>query len=122
MVEYLDIFGKKYPVRIGYYVMKKVKEETGKSFSGALEEIEETGDIELHETILFYALKMGAFAEKEELDLERDQMEMVLDACFYDYLKLFQSEKFFPPEMKELAEEGNNPGNVKKTPKKKKKK
>jgi hypothetical protein len=96
MVEYITIHDKKYPVRIGYYVMKKVKEETGESLS----EIFKTKDSldPIHETILYAALQVGAFAEKQELDLKREDMEMILDLCFTDYMKAFSSDKFFPKE------------------------
>lgn len=107
MVEYLEVFGKKYPVRIGYYVMKKVKEETGVSFQDALTQAEEDGDVEIHEVILWYALRMGAYAEHKDMDqvdLEREEIPMILDACFYEYLELFASDKFFPAKMKEMAE------------------
>lgn len=110
MVEQLEIFGKEYPVRIGYYTMKKVKEETGKSFSDALADAEEEGEIEIHETILYYALRMGAYAETKDmdtLDIEKEEMPMVVDACFADYIELFDSEAFFPKKLREkMNEEG----------------
>jgi len=108
MVEYLEAFDKKFPVRIGYYVMKKVKEETGMPFGEALQKVEETGDIELHETILWYALRMGAYAEDGSMDkvkIEREEVPMLLDACFAEYLSLFQSETFFPEKLQEMAEQ-----------------
>lgn len=105
MVEYLEIFDKQYPVRIGYYVMKKVKEETGMSLMDALKEGGED-NLDVHETILFAALQMGAFAEKQDLDLEREDMPMVLDIVFTDYMKVFTSDKFFPTdELNELEEQ-----------------
>jgi len=94
MVEYVDIQGKKYPIRIGYYVMKKVQEATGMSLTEALQKKKE--DISFYETLLFAALQSGSFAEKTELDLKQEDMEFALDSCFFDFLKAFESEKFFP--------------------------
>lgn len=114
MVEYITIGKKQYPVRIGYYVMKKVQEKTGKSLGKALQEHKE--DIELHETVLFAALKMGAYAEGTELDLKEDDMPMALDLCFSEYMKLFTSDKFFP-EVDEVGkpEEGQDQKQMKRS-------
>lgn len=100
MVEYITVRGKKYPIRIGYYVMKKVQEETGMPLKKALEEARENHEI--HETILWAALRMGAYAENEELDLKKEDMPMILDLGFMEYMKAFTSNKFFPEE--DLAE------------------
>lgn len=108
MIEFLEINEKKYPVRIGYYVMKSVKAETGKSLSECLKASGETEDLEVHETILYYALKMGAFAQngKTDIPFSKEDMGFVLDLCFYDYMKLFSSDKFFPKEkIKELEQD-----------------
>lgn len=94
MVEYVEVFGKKYPIRIGYYVMKVVKDKTGKSLQDAFKEAKE--NLQLHETILYAALKMGAYAENEELDLKEEDMPMILDLVFTDYMNAFSSPKFFP--------------------------
>lgn len=124
MVEYVDIFDKKYPIRIGYLVMKRVKEETGKSLGQALQQAKD--DPTIHETILFAALQMGAFAERQELDLKEEDMPMVLDLCFSQYVKAFTSDKFFPKEAlsdveDKVAELGKAEGKKEapKTPKKK---
>lgn len=110
MVEWITIFGKKYPIRIGYYVMKRVKEKTGKNLQDAFEQAKD--DIEIHEVILYAALKMGAFAERQELDLKEEDMPMILDMCFNEYFKAFSSDKFFP---KEEEVSGEAKGGKKKT-------
>lgn len=119
MVEYVNIHGKKYPVRIGYLVMKRIKEKTGKTLGKALKDAQD--DPTIHETILYAALQMGAYAEKQELDIKEEDMPMVLDLCFHDYLKVFTSDKFFPDEALEEVEEkvknlGKGKGKKKKTP------
>lgn len=101
MVEYLEILEKKYPVRIGYYVVKVIQEKYELGFEEALKKAE--NDITMYEDFLYAALEMGAWATKTELDLERDDMQWVLDLCLWDFMKLFDSETFFPKkEQKEL--------------------
>ena len=116
MIEYLEINGKKYPVKIGYYVMKHVKAETDLSFSDCINKAL-AGEVKYHEVILYYALKMGAYVEKTEMPFERDDMEFVVDLCYYDYMKLYTSEKFFP-KIDENDEEktGKKKGKVKDLP------
>ena len=106
MVEYLTIQDTKYPVRIGYSVMKHVKAKTGLSFSEALQKASKEEDLEIYETILYHALKMGAFAEtgKAEIPFNEEDMEMVLDLCLYDLMPLFRSESFFPKKQVEEME------------------
>ena len=96
MVEFLKIGKKEYPARIGYNVMKAVKQKTGKEWSEALKEGKE--DLELHETILYAALQAGAYAEGQELDIKKEDIAFVLDLCFFEYMKLLSSDKFFPKE------------------------
>jgi len=103
MVEYITIRDKKYPVRIGYFVMKKVQEEFGMSLGQALKQSEENPQV--HEVILYGALKVGAFAEDAEMPFDREDMPMILDLCFPEYIGLFTSPKFFPPELVEKLEE-----------------
>ena len=110
MVEWIEINGKEYPIRIGYYVMKRVKEVTGKSLQDAFKEADD--NIEIHETILWAALKTGAYAEKQELDLNEDDIAFILDTCFEKYLKVFSSDKFFPSEkeLEKVEAKGDTPG------------
>jgi|SRR5690625_2629374 len=118
MVEYLEIKGKKYPVRIGYYVMKAVKAESDMSLGDALQKADENPEV--HEIILWAALKQGAWAEDTELDLKREDIPMLLDLVFYDYLELYASEKFFPKDLVEKTEQ--RLGNLNKKTEAKKKK
>lgn len=95
MVEYVKIKGKKYPVKVGYYVMKKVKELVGtESLSKALKENKE--NLELYETMLYAALKQGAYEEGEELDLKKDEMGLALGSCFLEFIEIIGSAKFYP--------------------------
>ena len=103
MVEYLTIFDKQYPVRIGYLVMKRIKEKTSKGLQEAIQEAKD--DPRIHEIILFAALEMGAYADKKELDLKEEERPMILDLVFPQYLKLFSSASFFPKEVYKEAEE-----------------
>ena len=76
------------------------------SLSQALEHSRKEEDFTVHEVILYYALRMGAFVEKVDMPFKREDMEMLLDLCFYEYMALFGSEKFFPKEqIKEMEKE-----------------
>lgn len=105
MVEYIKINDKEYPVRIGYMVMRAIKAKTGLGFSQALQKAREDEDLEIYETILYHSLKMGSFAVNGNSDIpfKEEDMPMVLDLCFYDFMKLFSSPAFFPQEQLEEA-------------------
>lgn len=92
MVEFITYQKKKYPIKIGYYVLKMLKVETKKN----LEDI--GGDIEIYETLLFYALKQGAKIEGVDFNFTKEDMEQVLDECFFDFVELIP--KFFPDAKK----------------------
>ena len=103
MYEILKIRDKDYPVRIGYHVMKSVQAKLNMTFEQALQEAEK--DITIHETVLFAALEMGEYAKNGtiEIDIKEEEIPMVLDLVWNDYLPLFASEKFFPKELQEKA-------------------
>jgi hypothetical protein len=66
-----------------------VKVETGKN----LEDIG-ANDFDVYETLLFFGLKQGAKLQKEEFTFTKEDMEQVLDECFYEFIELIP--KFFP--------------------------
>jgi hypothetical protein len=84
MVKYITYKNEKYPVKIGYYVLKKLKAETGKEMDQAFAE----DDIEVFEIILYYALKQGAKYEEKEFNFKREDMEDVLDDCFPEFVAM----------------------------------
>ena len=121
MVEYIEILGKKYAIRIGYYVVKVIREKYEMGFEEALEKAE--NDITMYEDFLYAALEMGAWATKTELDFKRDDMKWVLDLCIWDFIKLFDSETFFPKkDQEEIRKKIESHQKKTKTPKNSKKK
>jgi len=99
MVQFINYQEKKYPIKIGYYVLKMLKVDTGKSLEDA------GGDnFEIYETLLFYALKQGAKLQGEEFTFTKEQMEDVLDECFFEFVELIPT--FFPDPKK------SNPGTL----------
>lgn len=110
MVEFITYKKKKYPIKLGYYVLKMLKADTGKNF-------EDIGgdDFDVYETLLFYALKQGAKVQEVDFTFTKEQMVDVLDECFFEFIELIPS--FFPDPKKSV------PGAVltipEKTPKKK---
>jgi len=93
MVKYIEYQEKKYPVRISYYAMKMFQKDTGRNISD-LSESEDIFTEGLYEKLLYYALVAGARVEQTELELKEEQMEMVLDECFMEFINLIPA--FFP--------------------------
>jgi hypothetical protein len=81
--------GKEYPVRISYYTMKHFTSETGK-------EIGEIGksDYSPYETLLYYSLVSGHRFEGQLMELEKEDMEEMLDHVFFEFLGIIPL--FFP--------------------------
>lgn len=99
MVETVTIRGKEYPIKVGYYVMKKVKEKTdGLGLQEAIQKAREEEDFAIYETILYATLRQGAWEEDQELDLKEEDMEMALGSCFFEFAQKMASGKFFPSE------------------------
>ncbi len=80
MVNYIELDGKKYPVRVSFYVLKHFKEETGRE----LADFDDLADIE---PFIFYALEMGHKAESKEMPFNRDDFEIVIDRNFESIIK-----------------------------------
>ena len=92
MVKFITYKEKKYPVKVGYYVIKMLKAETGKEIEQVLSG--DNMDITVFEILLFYAMKQGAKYTETEFTFEKEDMEMILDDCFFEFLELIPS--FFP--------------------------
>lgn len=84
-VDYITYKEGKYPIRVGYYALKKLK-ALGKDITNLDE-----GDFELYEDLLFYSLEQGHRIEDKEFSFERKDMEMVLDLCFTEFLPKVQA-------------------------------
>lgn len=100
MVKFVEYQGKKLPIRISYYAIKILKEKSGKRF----EEIDE--DVALYAPLFYASLQAGAWATNTPLEIKEEDVEKVLDACFFDFIKLipefFQTKTNFPapPDLK----------------------
>ena len=100
MVQYLKYRGKEYPIKLGNYSLRRFQQEHGVDLKDAKE------DESLYESLLFFALKQGARYEKQELDLEMEDMVDMLDDCMMDFVASIP--KFFidsiPEELREEIE------------------
>lgn len=122
MVEYIEYNGKRYPVRVSYFVLQNFKKETGKTFDQAQQEMKKTGDMSMFETVLWLALQSGARKTREPLvvtefkndgsaferEMKKEDMEFVLDDCFKEFMDLL--EKMLPAD-EEGAEAKKPQGN-----------
>jgi len=105
MVEKIEINGKIYSIKVGYYALKyAVKEAKEAGLKNiTMENILTEGD-EVHEALLFYGLELGAKIEGEKFDLKRKDAEMYLDNCFMDFIALLPT--FFPTAETEKKQKG----------------
>lgn len=81
MVEFITYKEKKYPMRVSYYVLMMAQKETGLS----MDDLENNFEAQQH--ILWYSLIAGHKMAGKELDLPREDMVWVLDACYLDFQK-----------------------------------
>ena len=100
-VEHIKYKGKRLPVKMGYHALKMMQKEHGAS----MEQVQ--GDISLYEPLLFYSLQQGHKIEKKEFNLKFEDMEDVLEECFFEFVGLIP--KFFPDAEKLMGEAGANP-------------
>jgi len=81
MIEFITYKGKKYPLRVSYYVLMMAQKESGVG----IDDLDK--DFESQQHILWYALVAGHKLAGKELDLPREDMVWVLDACYLDFQK-----------------------------------
>jgi len=79
MVKYINYDGKKYPVKIGYRVLKNLQKD-------GIELDHAKDDLSVYESLLYYALQAGAKAGGEECSLQKEDMEDVLDEVFFEFV------------------------------------
>ena len=99
MVRNISYKGKKYPIRIGYKAIKGVNAELGRDFKGDAESF----DFEGAEALLYYGMKQGCSFAEQEFDLERDDMEDVLEESLDEFIAAFQA---FSQEAQKAATQG----------------
>lgn len=97
-VEHITYKKKRLPVKLGYYALKMLQKENGAS----MESIQE--DFSLYEPLLYYSLEKGHKIAKKEFTLTKDDMEDVLEECFFEFIGLIPN--FFPDVEKLMAGEG----------------
>lgn len=103
MIEYIEYKKEKYPVRLSYRVFKGMKKDIGEVDFKKLQSL----DSEVIETMLWYGLQSGCKHEGVELPFTKEDMEDILDECFFAFIKLIP--KFFPK-----AQVGNGSPNLEK--------
>jgi hypothetical protein len=83
MIEYVNINGVEWPIRISYVVLNQVKSKHGVSLESLGSNME---DLTIWETVLFYGLRQGCKAEEKEFTWKENDMEDALDACFMELI------------------------------------
>lgn len=103
MIEFITYKGKKYPIRISYYVLLMAQKEKDVS----LEDIDK--NLEMQQTVLWYALEAGHKISDKELTLKREDMLWVLDECYIEFQKaLFKFGKAIIDMQTEVTSEGTS--------------
>ena len=92
-VGYITFKKEQYPVRLSYRAIKNIRARTGKGIEMA------EGDMAMYETILYYSLVSGHKYTDTVMKLTEEQMEDVLDECFYEFVKILP--QFFPNPVEE---------------------
>ncbi len=89
MIQSLEYKGKKYPYRIGYRALKKVKQELNREFD--YDPASDEMDYEALEALLYFAMEGEAIKEGKTLDIKREEMEFLLDDCLIDLIQGIQA-------------------------------
>lgn len=95
MIEFLTYKGKKYPFRISYYATVMADKENP-----------DNTELESQQDLLWYGLVAGHKMADKELDLDREDMIWVLDACYMDFQRALQeySKAIIDLQLKAYAE------------------
>jgi len=109
MIEFITYNGKKYPIRVSYYVLMMAQKESGVG----IDDLDK--DFESQQHILWYSLVAGHKMAGKELDIKREDMVWVLDACYLDFQKAMYS---FAKSLIDIQQEAFSPKDSK-VPKKK---
>jgi hypothetical protein len=102
MVEFITYKGKKYPIRVSYYVLLMASKEQGVS----LEDID--NNLEMQQSVLWYALVAGHKISNKELTLNREDIIWILDECYIEFQKaLFTFGKAIIDMQQEVTKDTN---------------
>ena len=99
MTEKIEINGKTYPIKVGYYALKyAVREAEAAGKKGVTIDSILTDGEDIYEALLFYGIQLGCKIEGIPFELKREESEMDLDSCFIKFMELLPT--FFPtPEL-----------------------
>lgn len=102
------------PVSVGYYALKRYKQETGIEFSSI-----EDDNIEDLEVLFWHSLEAGYKQEGTPNPYKRDDAEMILDAVMMQFIERIPD--FFPTSPRSDQERGQTRGTNAQPPKRKRK-
>lgn len=83
MINNVNFKGKKYPYRVGYLALKKVKGKLGREFDMS----DDNMDYEALEWLIFYAIETGCKQTGQNFDLTFEDIELLVDESFQDLIK-----------------------------------
>lgn len=102
------------PVSVGYYALKRYKQETGKEFTTI--EGEDITDLEI---LFWHSIEAGYKQEEQSNPFKREDAEMILDAVMMQFIERIPD--FFPTSPSASQERGQTRGTNAQPPKPKRK-
>jgi hypothetical protein len=89
MIKKITYRGKQYPYRVSYFALKHFSIDTGREYapSGA----SSAQDLQDLEILLYHAIRGECKVQGVEFDIEKDEMEFVLDEGFMDIMESIQA-------------------------------
>lgn len=92
MTAHLEYDGKQLPIRVGYYALKHTSQEYKESTNQEMDMAALlSGDITVLEPLLYYSVKFGHILEKTEMTLKREEVEIILDLYFEDFIEMINN-------------------------------
>jgi len=83
--------GKQIPYRIGFYALKHFEEEAKKPAAKIGQGTE--GSMNDFEILLYHALVAGHKAEGKVFEIDRKEVEFILDECFEEFIGSFEKQE-----------------------------
>ena len=101
MVYYINYKEQELPVFISHYAMKMLWKETQKTVDDVLQD--NAGFNEANEVFLYYCLEAGHRKEKRVFELDKDEMQWILDDNFLKFQEIVR-ENFMRISMEAAGE------------------
>lgn len=83
-------------MKVGYYALMMASQEMGLEFKEGEQDSAKLSNFEYFTRVLYYSLELGADVVKKPFTLKEENMRLMLNDCFPEFMQVFQ--KFTSPE------------------------